>query len=361
MDNPAEGTVPRVTLQEIADAARVSRATVSLVLANRTEYVRQFRPETVARVRAIAQKMGYRSNLLASSLRSLRSMFFGLVLRGAQGTDVSAWHHQAFEGAFITGVLSAAAESGIYPVVATQQTADQGGASERLDAVLDGGVFGAIIRSPDDYLTGAIQQRIHRGVPMVAVFPDYPSRFESNVLDMDNRAAGRLAGRLLADEGRRRWLVVQDARATEAQRAREEGIREAGRELDASVCIECLPDEIGADDVAQWIGPRIRSAPPDGIFATSSLGSIGALLACTAAELRVPQQVSLVGVDASLWRVDPYPRITSIEVSWHEAGRRATQMLLECRDRGTGRFENVMLQPQVMTGMTCRNAHPPQS
>lgn len=359
MDTIEQPATRRVTLQKVADEAGVSRATVSLILANRTDYIRQFRPETVSRVRATADRLGYRNTLLASSLRSLRSSFFGLVLRGPQGREVGLWHNQAFEGLFVAGVLSAATEAGIYPVVATQTESQQTDAADRINAVLDGGVFGAIVRSPQEFLMEVLKPRIERGLPVVSVFPDVPTRFESNMIDMDNVAAGRRAGHLLADAGRRRWLVVQNYPPSDAQRLRENGIRQAAENCNADVRIDCLPNGLDEDGIVQWIGPKLKVSPPDGIFATSSVGAIGALLACEWAGLDVPEQVCLVGCDTSLWWADPHPRITSIEAAWHEAGRQATELVLHCRKNNTSCFENVLLPPCVVPGATCpsRNAH----
>lgn len=340
-------------MQEIADEAGVSRATVSLILANRSDYIRQFRPETVKRVRGVAERLGYRNDMLATSLRSLRSSFFGLVLRGAQGSDIGSWQHQAFEGSFVAGVISASTQAGIYPVVATQDASVRPDPKARVNAVLDGGVFGAIVRSPKDHLLDVLNHRIDRGLPMVSVFPDYASHTSSNLLDMDNLAAGKLAGKLLARAGRRRWFVVQNDQASEAQRLRENGIRLAAQEAGATVVIDCLPAGMSDEDVVQWVGPKLISAPPDGIFATSAISSIGVLLACDWAGVEVPTKASLVGCDASMWRSDTGPRITSIEVSWYETGRRAVQLLLECRDHGRSRFDNVMLAPEIVPGTTC--------
>ncbi len=353
MATPEKSPAQRVTLQDIADEAGVSRSTVSLILANRTDYIRQFRPDTVARVRAIAERLGYRSNLLATGLRSLRSSFFGLVLKGAQGVDVVSWHHQAFEGAFVAGVLTAATEAGIYPVVATQGPAPGTEAAERLNAVLDGGVFGAIVRSPGEDLTDVLRQCMDHGLPVVAVFPDHPGWFGSNMLDMDNLAAGRRAGELLAGAGRKRWHTLQDGQPTEAQRLREQGIREAARAAGAELVVDRLPDDLDEDGIVQWVAPKLQSAPPDGIFATSSLGAVGALLACSWIGMKVPEQVCIIGCDASLWRLEPHPRITSIEVSWYETGRKATRLLLTARENAASRFDNVLLPPDVIPGETC--------
>lgn len=348
-----QSTTARVTLQDIAREAGVSRATVSLILSNRTDYVRQFRPETVTRVRAVAEKLGYEDQPLAASRRSLRASFFALVLRGAQGSDVVAWQHQVFEGAFVSGVLAKATEAHIYPVVATQVGATIAEGTSRLHAVLDGGVFGAIVRSPTLSMLDTLRRREARGLPIVAVFPDHPTRHESNMLDMDNRAAGHLAGQLLAEAGRLRWYVVQDYRSTEAQRLREDGIRQAAHQYGATVLIDCVLNATEEEEVADWLQPKLQSAMPDGIFATSSLGAVGALLACDKAGLDVPDQVCIVGCDASVWRLDPRPRITSIEVSWYEAGRQATDLLLRCRDGGAAGFGNVLLEPCVVEGATC--------
>ncbi len=54
----------RPTMRAIAERAGVSRATVSLILNGRPEAVGRFKPETVARVRAIADQMGYHANIM---------------------------------------------------------------------------------------------------------------------------------------------------------------------------------------------------------------------------------------------------------------------------------------------------------
>src|SRR5690606_7909972 len=87
----------RPTIQAIAQRAGVSRATVSLILTNRPEVVARFKPETVQKVRTLADALGYRANLTAISLRSAYPTFFGLVLRGSGRADAISWHHQAFE------------------------------------------------------------------------------------------------------------------------------------------------------------------------------------------------------------------------------------------------------------------------
>ena len=62
---PVRTVAPRVTLAHVADRAGVSTATASLILSRREEYIRQFRTDTVEKVRRSAKRLGYRANLFA--------------------------------------------------------------------------------------------------------------------------------------------------------------------------------------------------------------------------------------------------------------------------------------------------------
>jgi len=161
----------RPTIQAVAKRAGVSRATVSLILAGRPEVISKFKPETVAKVREIAAELGYQANLMAVSLRGPHPSFFGLILRGAATADAISWYHQAFEGQFLAGALEASRLLKLYPVLATRIPPTLREAVQSVRGVLDGGVFGAILRTPVPVLDGPIRRLIEQGLPVVTVFP----------------------------------------------------------------------------------------------------------------------------------------------------------------------------------------------
>ena len=66
----------RVRLKDVAAACGVSTATVSLVLNEASDRIT---PETVARVRAAADELGYTPNTAARSLRTRRTQTIGVV------------------------------------------------------------------------------------------------------------------------------------------------------------------------------------------------------------------------------------------------------------------------------------------
>lgn len=353
----AKAKLVRPTIQAIAKRAGVSRATVSLILSDRPEVVARFKPETARKVREIADELGYRANLTAISLRSAYPTFFGLVLRGAGSADAISWHHQAFEGQFLAGALEASRLLNLYPVLSTQDSPDPDGALHRVRGVLDGGIFGAIFRTPLPVLDAPMRRQIERGLPVVIVFPEQPASHPSNLIDVDNVAAGRIAAQLLARAGRRRWIIVRHDRLWDAVHLREEGARLVASEVGASVEMLAVPSGIDENGVSAWLAPKFKRAKPDGIYAASSVTGVGSLLACQRAGLRVPEQVSLVGCDASLWRAPGCPGITSVDVSWHATGELAVRKMFELRESGESKFENIKLPPYIRRGESCPGGH----
>lgn len=343
----------RPTIQAIAQRAGVSRATVSLILTNRPEVVARFKPATVQKVREIADNLGYRANLTAISLRSAYPTFFGLVLRGAGKADAISWHHQAFEGQFLAGALEASRLLNLYPVLATQDSPDPDGALHRVRGVLDGGVFGAIFRTPLRVLDAPMRRQIEQGLPVVIVFPENLKNCASNCIDVDNVAAGRMAAELLARAGRRRWVIVRHDDVWGAIRLREDGAVDIARHAGAKVEILAVPNGISDLTLSEWLAPKLRKLRPDGVYAASSVMGVGSLLACQRAGLHVPHDVSLVGCDASLWRAPGCPGITSVDVSWYDTGQLAVRKMHELREKGESRFENTQLPPYVRRGDTC--------
>jgi len=345
----------RPTIRAIANMAGVSRTTVSLILGNRQDMIARFRSETVQKVRQAAESLGYRTNLLALSLRSPRPSFFGLVLRGPGHGDPGSvwWHRQAFEGMFLAGALDASRALRLHPVVATQDLPDPQEALVVCREVLDGGVFGAVVRSPTPVITDMLRGQIERKMPVVMVFPEDCSRCQSNSIDLDNVETGRVAGQLLYAAGHGRWLAVLEHKTWEALRVRLQALKHFADEAGASVEVVDLPPAITIDEASSWLPPRLRELRPDGIYSPSAFATVCALHGCQGAGLRIPDDVCIVGSDAALVNAPGFPRVTSVDVSWFEAGELAVRKMDELRTQGESTFDSVLLKPLVQAGGTC--------
>ncbi len=345
--------VTRVTLAEVARQSGVSLTTASLILSGRKEHLDQFHPDTIERVRDCAQTLGYRANLFASSLLAGRSTFFALVIHGHRGDQFSSWRQRAYDGELLIGVMEVAAARQIYPVLATtrpEAAPEEIGAIERIMA---GGVFGTIVRSPGPQLESQIRRRSEQGHPVVVVFPERMADWPENAVDADNLAAGRLAGDLLARQGRSRWLLIADDRHSESQMLRREGFQEAARRHGASVQIVEIPDVEGAELPDRTLARLFRSGGMDAALGVSLGTSVNALQACVEAGREPGGDILLIGCDCVHWQYGANRRITSIDVSWADAGRAAIRRLLEQEQGGVCRFPSELLAPRVVAGDTC--------
>lgn len=348
-----KGRSGRVTLADVAERVGVSVTTVSLILAGRPEWLCQFHPNTIERVRTAAERMGYRANLFASGLPTKASLFFALVVHDIDGSISQTWHHWAFEGAFLGGVIQRATEREVYPILAaTAQGADED-RIRPVEQVIDGGVFGTIARTPNALLDKLLRVRHKRGRRIVLVFPRSPAAWPTNAIDVDNVSLGETAGRLLAGRGRKRWGFVRYKVMRDVHKLRLAGLQEAARACGASVHSVRLPLNVTEYAAADLAGSLLKKARADAVFSVDSVSSVASLLGCVKAGMKPAEDFDQVGCDCSLWRGDPLPTITAVDVFWKDVGMLAMDKLLELTRSGTAEFETVLLRPRVVPGGTC--------
>lgn len=180
----------RVRLTDVAARAKVSTATVSLILSERERYLKQFHPDTVRRVRQTAQSLGYCSNLFASGLPTNSLPFFAFVVRDAA---TASEHQRVLEGELIGGAAQAAAVAGLYPVLTAVSDCQDLSTALR---IIDGGVMGAVVQSPDPPLEKLLRARIRQGKRIVILFPRRPSAWHTNAITVTEACASRSAAEL---------------------------------------------------------------------------------------------------------------------------------------------------------------------
>lgn len=343
----------RVTLADIARRAGVSSTTVSLILSERPEWIEQFHPDTVRSVREIADRLHYRTNLLASGLPRNAAPFIALVIRDFGQKDPTDWHLWAFEGELLVGVTKVGPRHRLYPIVAFADEHCNEESLAPIARVIEGGVFGSIVRTPNAFLEKHLLARIKRGYRIVVVFPYTPSHWPTNAISIDNAEVGRAAGELLARQGRRKWVMAlyEGLRPRESHALRLQGFREQAQRVGASVEVVRLPRLI--DDVTPEHIERFRKLAGDGYCGADSVLSVCTLQMCFEAGLEPHRDFSLVGVNCSRWLSLPMPRITSVEVSWRDVGRLAVRKLHELSADNDFRFESILIRPKVVPGDTC--------
>jgi LacI family transcriptional regulator len=343
----------RVTLATVAERAGVSITTVSAILSGRDKFLKVYRPETIAKVQQAAERLGYRANLFATGLPVKRPPFFALVLQDFRKEVLGSWHQWGYEGSLLAGAIWGAMEGRLYPVTAMIPREPDDAALQEVARLIDGGVFGTIVRTPNPHFEKFLLKRYESGHPIVVVFPRRLAAWKTNAIDVDNTALGETAARLLAARHRKRWALVRYDRLSEPDRLRCEQFLRVAREVGAAVETARVP--IGANEsaVRDVLAHRWERSRPDAVFAPESVSSVGSLLACDKIGLKAMEDFDLVGCDCASWHSTYLPAITCVDVSWEQVGTKAVDRLAGMYEQNEARFENVFLGPRIVPGGTC--------
>lgn len=303
-----------ITIQDIADRAKVSISTVSRVL-NDTAPVAD---ETRERVLSIIAELGYKPNLFARGLAGGQSRTIGVLtqLIGSPFYDV-----------ILRGILKGIDGSGYSPLFA------DGGWDAKKDMIalnmfVDRQVDGLILlngHAPDELLI-----EIANEIPMIIVGRMIPA-LKEQCLPFDDFEAAHEATQYLIDTGHRRIAHITGLLNHEDALERREGyltaLKEAGIEPNLDLVIEgdfTEPSGVMAVEMLLMRG-HIFSA----IFAANDQMAYGAMLALHRRGLRVPEDVSIVGFDDQTPSAYLIPPLTSIHRPPLEIGETAGRALVD--------------------------------
>jgi LacI family transcriptional regulator len=178
----------KVTLVEVAKAAGVSLATVDRVL-NGREGVRA---DTVRRVEEALAKLDYHPSRLSARLSRARSQRLVYVLPGGPSSFMRHLHHKVAETA------EALSGDGITIEIAETDVFEPSRLAATL-ATLAGNADGVAVVALDHILVNeAINDLATAGIPVVTLVSDAPRSRRTAYVGIDNVAAGRTAGLLMA-------------------------------------------------------------------------------------------------------------------------------------------------------------------
>lgn len=168
---------------------------------------------------------------------------------------------------------------------------------------------------------------------------------------------GHLAGTVLAEHGHRR-VVFFTSRPSPSGQAYEDGFREAMRAAGGDVSVESVHVDVPVLEEEPVLTALqelfAKPNPPTAIFATFDSLSEMIYVLLPRLGLRVPEDVSVVGVGGA-WREGVLAqRLTSVVIDEVTTGRKAISLLHEMRlgDRPIDDNEEIVLHPDLSEGQT---------
>lgn len=333
-----------VNLRTLAEHLELSQTTVSLVL-NNSPSAKSIPQETRNRVLEAAQRLNYRPNYFARSLRQSRSMSVGVL-----APDLS-------EGYFtrvMSGVVQELSRAHYFYFTACHDWKRE--LIEQYPRML-------VERAVDGFLLlNTPADQIEVPVPVVAISAHSPVENVTNIV-LDHHRAVEAALLHLDELGHRHIAFMRGPRAIPDSDFRWQSIQqvagEIGLRIDPALVVRIdatsWSSKTGQHPMAPEIGYKPMQALLEktrdftAVFCFNDIAAIGAVRALKEAGLRVPEDVSVVGFDDIQSAAYATPSLTTVRQPLTEMGERGAQVLLErISNREAAYPAEIVMAPELV-------------
>lgn len=307
----------KLTLAAVAREAGVSAPTVSKVINGRDDVS----AETRSKVMAVLARTGYKS-----PLQQRRN------LTGRQAVEVVFDSlNSAYAIEVLNGILEAAGASDIEVLlnVTGKQGPSRLSPEQRARRIIDEGRCGMIVVT--SAFSEAQLDAFHRkGVPTVVIDPLNPPPGNVVSIGATNWAGGKDATSHLLELGHRRIAYLGGPDGAECNQARLHGYLAALRASGVPVNDRyILPGIFRSEHGVQGMRTLLQlEHRPTAIFAASDSIALGVLAEARRQNVRVPEDMSLVGFDGTSQAEESVPPLTSVSQPLQEMGRAALRFIL---------------------------------
>lgn len=335
-----------ILLKDIANEVNVSVSLVSKVLNNKMGTT-GISPDTVELVREAAKRLGYRKNTSAVALQKGRHNVFGVYA-----------HHMGMPG---SGIMEDMIKGIAYTAWKYRQRLSLAFFESTADAVelcesahpnsMDGLIMAGL---PHEEVLGQLRAIRDTGLPVVTLY-DKPVADDIVNIGMSQIDVGYAATHHLLKCGARKIAhIVNNIERFEGYR---KALREADIRYDEKRVYKCQT----GSDYSHVTGETAittflhRNVEFDGVFAQSDQEAVGCIRALQLANIRVPEDVVVIGVDNAPYCEFVRIPITSVSQRLMERGEKAVDILMKLINGKKTESVNFapLVIPRLSTSSSC--------
>jgi DNA-binding LacI/PurR family transcriptional regulator len=336
------GVRKQISLKQLADHLGFSPATVSLVL-NGSSHADSIPQGTKELVKAAARELNYRPNFFARSLRTRRSFTVGVIV-----PEIS----EGYTATVLGGIEDYLLEEGyFYFVTSHRHRPDL--IDEYPKMFLDRNVDGVI----------AIDTAWHHmlPVPVATISGHNHAPGVTNVV-LDHARASELALKHLVELGHHKIAFIKGQKFSSDTEVRSKANLDAALRLGVEVRSKLIV-QLEEDSPSPQVGYKAtkklidRKEPFTAIFAFNDISALGAIHALRHSNLRVPEDVSVVGFDDIESATHSSPELTTVKQPLRKMGQIAAEVVLRLvRAPSTARRgRRIVVEPElIVRESTCQ-------
>lgn len=309
-----------VTIKDIAKALGLSTSTVSRAL--RGSY--EISPETKKLVLEYAEKINYRPNPIALSLKERRSRSIGVVV-----TEIA----NNFFSQAINGIESIAYNRGYHVIISQthesferEQVTVQHMASRSVDGLL-------VSLSNETTDLTHLKQLHDKGLPIV-FFDRITDEIKTHKVIADNLKAAFDSTMHLAKQGCKRIAHVTNSPYLSITKERLEGYKKALEQnnlrFDEKLVQYCYHGGMIYAEIEEAIGRLLKLKPgPDAILTASDRITISCITALRKEGIKIPEDMAMIGFSNTNLAELINPALSAVRQPAFEMGQVATEMLIQ--------------------------------
>jgi LacI family transcriptional regulator len=320
------GKAAMVTIRDVAKESGFSSTTVSIVL-NDAPLARYIPAVTKKRIERAAEKLGYRPNQFARSLRSKRSHTVGVMVFDM--TD-------PYCTLVLRGIENTLYQASYLPIL-TDVHNERSRFERYLEMLLDRRIEGLVVLANwlflDINLLGDLEKS---SIPTALIGCELKGDAMSSVI-VDNEVGGYIALEHLHALGHRRIAFIRGPKALSDSSPRWRGIRNCaktcGLELDPRLIVD-LPESrdplssfVAGQELTEGLIKQKRQFTA--LLAFDDMTAFGAIRALTRSGLRVPEHCSVTGFDDVAASALYTPSLTTVRQPMEAMGAGAVGLVLE--------------------------------
>ena len=315
-----------VTIRDVAKESGFSSTTVSIVL-NNAPLARYIPPATKKKIERAAQRLGYRPNQFARSLRSKRSHTVGVMVFDM--TD-------PFCTLILRGIENTLYQASYLPILTDVH--NEGSRFERyLEMLLDRRIEALIVIANWVFLDINLLADLEKSsIPTAMIGCELKTDSISSVI-VDNELGGHLALEHLHSLGHRKVAIIRGPKALTDSSPRWRGIRnfakESGLELDSRLIVD-MPesrDPLASVELGYKLTEELlrQKRSFTAMLAFDDMSAFGAIRALSRAGIRVPEQCSVIGFDDVATSSIYTPSLTTVRQPMETMGASAVGVVLD--------------------------------
>lgn len=334
----------KTTISDIAKELNVTPSTVSRALGNHP----RISDSTKKAVLEMVEKLNYQPNNIATALRKGKSNVLGVIVHTSD---------RQFFASFIRGIEEIVRNEG-YNLMICQSDDQFVKESSGIDTLLNiqvDGIIASVAKETTDI--SHFEKIKQRGVPLV-LYDRVIESLDVNLVVSDDYMGAYNAVTHLINQGCERIAHFAGKQHIHIYKNRLKGYLQALEEnnihIDEEIIIESdlIQDTYSILETGQKIAKRLLdlSNPPDGIFSSSDFAAMGAIQTFKKKNIRIPEEIALVGYSNDFSASVIEPALTSLDQHTIKMGNLAAKHFLTQIESETEEFipQKTKLEPSLI-------------